>query len=193
MPVSFKNKLRRWNIAWHRDLGYFFSTLIIIYCISGIALNHIGDWNPDFIIYKKSIKLPATYTRPQVNDKLIADFSKQVEEDTYRVFDFPTDNQVKIYYDNATLHINLEKGTGAYEKVVKRHLFYETNVIHRNSLKGWKWVSDIFAVMLIIISITGLFILKGKYGFRRRGIWIMAAGLLLPLIAILLFYFATGK
>ena len=193
MATAFGNKLRRWNVAWHRDLGYFFSSLIIIYCISGLALNHVNDWNPDFIIHKEPVQLHKTYERSAVNDKVITEFGKMVNEDSYKVFDFPTNNQVKIYYDNATLHINLETGAGIYERVLKRHVFYETNVLHRNSLKGWKWVSDIFAIMLIVISITGLFILKGKYGLRQRGVWIILAGLLLPVAAITLFYYINGQ
>lgn len=191
--VSFRNKLHRWNVAWHRDLGYFFSSLIIIYCISGLALNHVNDWNPDFIIHKQTIQLPKTYTRAEVDNHLVAEFSQLVKEDNYKLYDFPTNNQVKIYYDNATLHINLENGTGNYEKLAKRHVFYESNVLHRNSLKGWKWVSDIFAIMLIVISVTGLFILKGKYGLKKRGVWIMLAGLLLPVAAIILFYYISSK
>jgi len=43
-------KLRKWNRIIHRDLGYIFFGMSIIYGLSGIALNHIGDWNPDYII-----------------------------------------------------------------------------------------------------------------------------------------------
>ena len=189
MHSPLLKKIRRWNLEWHRDLGYFFSSLIIIYAISGIALNHVNDWNPDFIIHKQTVKTPRLTTRDKVKAKNIKEFSTLVGEENYKVFDFPTNNQIKIYYDNATLHINLETGEGIYEKLTKRHVFYESNVLHRNSLNGWKWVSDIFAVMLIIISVTGLVILKGKYGFLRRGIWLMLAGLLLPVIAIILFVF----
>lgn len=192
MPILFQKKIRRWNLEWHRDLGYFFSSLIILYCISGIALNHVNDWNPDFIIHKKTVQVPKLYIRGNVDAVAIKKFSKLAGENTYKVFDFPTNNQVKIYYDNATLHINLETGIGEYEHLKKRHVFYESNVLHRNSLKGWKWVSDIFALMLITISVTGLFILKGKYGFRRRGIWIMLAGLLLPVTAILFFNYVSS-
>lgn len=188
MASPFIRKIRRLNLSWHRDLGYFFSTLIIIYCISGIALNHLNEWDPDFVIYKTSIQLPDTYTKNTINDGVISDFGKAVHEEKFKVYDFPTNNRVKIYYDNASLLVNLQTGSGQYEKITKRNFFYESNVLHRNSLKGWKWVSDIFALMLIIISITGIFILKGKYGVRRRGIWIIAAGFLLPVIAIFLFY-----
>lgn len=192
MSSPINKKIRRWNLEWHRDLGYFFSSLIIIYCLSGLALNHVNDWNPDFIINKKTIQTPKLLTRDKVDAARITEFSRIVGENKYKVFDFPTNNQVKIYYDNATLHVNLETGEGQYEQLTKRHIFYESNVLHRNSLNGWKWVSDIFAVMLIIISVTGLFILKGKYGFKRRGGWIMLCGLFIPVIALVIFYFQKG-
>lgn len=187
--ASFRLKLRRWNIAWHRDLGYFFSSLLIIYCLSGLALNHMNDWNPDFIIYKKNIQVERVYDKAAVTNDVVIKLGKLVGEETYKVYDFPTPYHVKIYYDNATLLLNLETRAGEYERLVKRHVFYEANVLHRNSLKGWKWVSDIFAIMLIIISVTGLFVLRGRYGFKRRGVWIMLSGLLLPVAAIILFYY----
>lgn len=192
MAAKWKVKLHRWSVAWHRDLGYFFSSLIIIYSISGLALNHVDDWNPDFIIQKKTIQIPKSYQRAEINNELVKSFSEQVGEKNFKLYDFPTNNQVKIYYDNASLHINLDDRTGHYERITKRPLFYESNVLHRNSLKGWKWISDIFALMLIIISITGLYILKGKYGFRRRGIWLFLAGLLLPVVAVILFYYTNS-
>lgn len=181
-----KRKIRRLNIALHRDLGYFFSSLIIGYCISGLALNHINDWNPDFIITKKEMTIPASYTKEQVNIDIINSFGALAGEDHYKVFDFPTGNQVKIYYDNASLHVNLSTKKAMYERVSRRPLFYQVNVLHRNSLKGWKWAADIFAFMLIAINFTGLFILKGKYGIAGRGKWLIAVGLVPPLIAILL-------
>lgn len=53
---------RRIVIAVHRDLGYFFTGFIIIFAVSGIALNHIDHWNPDFIIQRRtvSLKLPGS-------------------------------------------------------------------------------------------------------------------------------------
>lgn len=162
-------KLRRLNVATHRDLGYFFSSLIIIYCISGLALNHINDWNPDFIISKKTVSIGSALSGHDINKTLLARLGSLVGESRYKVYDIPVQGQLKIYYDNASLHVNFDKHSGIYEKVERRPLFYQSNVLHRNSLKGWKWVSDIFAIMLIIISVTGLFILKGKHGIGGRG------------------------
>jgi hypothetical protein len=105
------------------------------------------------------------------------------------VFDFPTNDQVKIYYKDASFHIYLDEKKGIYERVSKRHLFYEADVIHRNSLKGWKWISDIFAISLIVLTVTGLFVLKGKHGITGRGKWLIAAGFFPPLIAIIIYAF----
>lgn len=181
-----KKKIRKLNIATHRDLGYFFSSLILVYCISGIALNHVDDWNPDFILKKDTVLIEKKYTDKEVGTKEIMKFSKLVGEESYKVFDFPTSDQVKIYYNNASLHVYLNQNKAIYEQVFKRPVFYQANVLHRNSLKGWKWASDIFAFLLIVINVTGLFILKGKHGISGRGKWLIAAGTLPPVIAIVL-------
>ncbi len=179
-------KVRKLNVATHRDLGYFFSSLIIIYCISGLALNHLDDWNADFILHKETVQLNQTYERSQINAEQIQKFGTLIGQDSYKVFDFPTNDQVKIYYDNASLHIYLAEKRAIHEQVTKRPVIYQVNVIHRNSLKGWKWVSDIFAILLIVITVTGMFVLKGKHGITGRGKWWIAAGMLPPIIAIII-------
>ncbi len=179
-------KVRKLNVATHRDLGYFFSSLIIIYCISGLALNHVDDWNADFILHKETIPLNQSYERNQINAEQIQQFGALIGQESYKVFDFPTNDQVKIYYDNASLHIYLAEKRAVLEQVAKRPVFYQVNVIHRNSLKGWKWVSDIFAVLLIVITVTGLFVLKGKHGITGRGKWWIAAGIIPPVVAIII-------
>jgi len=179
--------IRRLNIVLHRDIGYFFSGLILIYCISGLALNHIDDWNPDFIIVKSTIEIPQPLTKEEVTDERIIEFGKMVGEKDYKVYDFPTPSQIKIYYDNASLLVNLETRKGTYEKVTRRPFVFQTNILHRNSIKGWKWASDVFGVMLILVNITGLFILRGKTGLIGRGKWFIAAGIVPPIVAVILF------
>jgi len=182
-------KLRRLNADLHRDIGYFLSGLIVVYCISGIALNHVNDWNPHFVIHKCTIALTNAFTKAEITDDRIAAFSALVGESKPRVHDFPTEDQVKIYYDNASLHIDFVAKTGTYERVHRRPLIYQTNVLHRNSLKGWKWASDIFAVLLVFITVSGWFMLKGKNGLSGRGKWFIAAGIVPPVAAIIIFQF----
>lgn len=182
-PPSLR-KIRRFNIVTHRDVGYFFSSLIIVYCLSGIALNHINEWNPDFIILKDTVDLGRPYTREEIKQSEIKEFSAKIGEANYKIYDFPTRDQVKIYFDNASLHVYLGEGIGIYERVTRRPIIYQSNILHRNNIKGWKWFSDIFAVFLILINLTGIFILKGKHGLLGRGKWLIAAGALPPLIAL---------
>lgn len=182
MAARKYTKLRKLNIATHRDLGYFFSTLIVVYCLSGLALNHIDEWNPDFLIAKKDMVISSSL-QPTVIDKAIIDsLGRMVGESKYKVYDVPTKGQVKVYYDNASFHVNFDTHKGLYEQVARRPVFYHSNILHRNSVKGWKWFADVFAVLLIVLNITGLFILKGKQGITGRGKWLIAAGLLPPII-----------
>jgi len=180
-------KIWKLNSVLHRDLGYFLSGLIFVYCLSGIALNHLNDWNPDFVIHKRTITLPQVYTKSEINDERIAEFSALVGESKPKVHDFPTADRLKIYYDNASLLVDLSAKTGEYESVQRRPLIYHVNVLHRNSLKGWKWASDVFALVLIFVVVSGWFMLKGKNGIRGRGKWLIAAGILPPVVALILF------
>src|SRR5689334_7220434 len=113
-------KMRRLNIATHRDLGYFFSSLILVYCISGLALNHVDDWNPDFVLTKDTIGIEKTYNISEINTAQIQEFGKLRGEEKYKVYDFPTSDQVKIYYENASMHIYLSQNIAIYEHVARR-------------------------------------------------------------------------
>ena len=50
-------KLRRLIIATHRDVGYFFAGLTVIYAVSGVAVNHIDDWNPNYVIRREVVEI----------------------------------------------------------------------------------------------------------------------------------------
>ncbi len=183
MKTLSSKKPKRLVKVLHRDFGFFFSGLIIIYCISGLALNHIDDWNPDFVIEKKRVEIPQIIMNKKISRDQVIEFGKKVGEVNYKLYDFPTPAQVKIYYDNASLLIDLTSGSGIYERVLRRPIFYQSNILHRNSLKGWKWAADVFAVMLIAISVTGLLIFRGKNGISGRGKWLIIAGMLPPVMA----------
>ena len=179
--------LRRWNHATHRDLGFALSGLILVYSLSGVALNHIDDWNPDFLVLKRNVQLDRPYSRAELTPEVLDGFGRLVGEGHFKIQDFPSATKVKLYYDNATMLVDLASGEGAYERVARRPLFFEANLLHRNSIDGWKWISDAFAVLLIALVITGLFILRGPKGILGRGKWWIGAGMLPPLAALLLF------
>ena len=81
--------------------------------------------------------------------------------------------------------IDLGTGKGILEKIRRRPLFYEVNFLHYNPGKLWTWFSDIFSGALVLLAITGLFILRGKNGITGRGAWLTIAGLIVPILFLL--------
>jgi hypothetical protein len=85
------------------------------------------------------------------------------------------------------VQINTETGEGIVEKISKRPLFFQVNFLHYNPGKWWKYFSDIYCISLIIVTITGLFLVKGRNGITKRGAILTIIGIILPII-FLFFY-----
>lgn len=81
--------------------------------------------------------------------------------------------------------LSLKDGRGVRETIRRRPLFYQVNILHLNPEKWWKIFSDLFAVGLVTIALTGLFVARGRQGILGRGKWLAGAGLLVPLAAML--------
>lgn len=182
-------KLRKLIRVLHRDLGYFFFGLSIIYAVSGIALNHIRDFNPNYSINHYNIQLDTPINTDEVDETWIIDVLEEFEiKRDYKNFYFPTDSLVKVFLKNANLSINTNDGYGLLETIDKRPILNQMNFLHYNPGVWWKWFSDIFCIAWIIISITGLFIIKsGKHSIKRRGaIWTIA-GIIVPILFLILY------
>jgi hypothetical protein len=52
-----KRSWRLWFRVIHRDLGFLIFGLTVIYAISGITLNHINDFNPNYSIDSRQLEL----------------------------------------------------------------------------------------------------------------------------------------
>lgn len=181
--------IRKLNRAIHRDLGYFFFGLSIIYAISGIALNHLRDFNPNYRIQHYDLEVPAPINHDMVNDDWIKSLLTEYDiKMDYKKFYFPTDDQVKIFLKNGNLSINMSTGVGLLETITKRPVLNQVNFLHYNPGIWWKWFSDIFCVAWIIISISGLFVIKsGKHSIKRRGALWTIAGIIVPILFLILY------
>lgn len=183
-------KLRKLNRDLHRDLGYLFFALTVIYSLSGIALNHLDDWNPNYIIRSQEISVDVTgknlkkLTRGQV----ITYLKEIAPGEKYRNHYFPEENIMKIFIKDGNIQLDINTGEGLVETIKRRPLLHVANYLHYNPRKWWTWVSDIFAGSLILLAITGLFILKGKNGITGRGAWLTAIGIIIPVVFLLLYY-----
>lgn len=182
-----KIKWRKWNRAVHRDFGYLFFGMTIIYALSGIAINHLNDWNPNYVVDLTHFNVEVPFN---TSEKAIKEILFEIDDDLiYRKHYSPNDNFVKIFVKNGTATINKITGEGLVEITRPRLLFKPMNYLHYNPVIWWTWVSDIFAGGLIIIAISGLFILKGKAGITGRGAWLTILGIIIPLIFLFIYYY----
>lgn len=180
-------KWRKWNNIFHRDLGYLAVGLTIIYSVSGIAVNHVADWNPSYNIEHQSFHIDVSTvqsppTESDISQIVSASGLTGTVESTFMI----SSDQIRIFLENQTLDVNLKTGDAELETINKRAILQEFNAMHLNHPKKlWTWMADIYAVVLIILAVTGLFVLKGKKGITGRGAWLTGLGILIPLI----FYF----
>ncbi len=180
--------LYKLNKSLHRDLGYLAVGMIIIYALSGIAINHRNDWNPNYIINRKSFGLGEKILKQNVNQNLINKIlEKTGENGAYKNHYFPSEDIMRIFINGGNISVNLETGDCELETIRNRPIFKEVNLLHYNPGKIWTYFSDIFCIILIFLGISGMFVLKGKYGLVWRGAILTAIGIILPLL-LLLYY-----
>ena len=181
-------KWRKWNRAVHRDFGYFFFGMVIIYSLSGIAINHVDDWNPNFVVTAEefTISPPAQKPTKQELKKLIEITG---EADNYKSHYFPEDGYVKVFIKDGTIYMNLDSGNGLVEKTKRRAIFREVNYLHYNPIKYWTWFSDIFAGALIILALSGILIPRGGNGITARGAWMVTLGILIPIVYLFIYFY----
>ncbi len=184
-------KLRKLNRAIHRDLGYFFFGMCIIYGLSGIALNHRHHWNPSYIVTQKSFSLKPPGEEITDNRDMAMHFLEQLDrEDEFRTSLRSGDN-LRVFIRDGNMTINMYSGEGSLETIRPRPVFRQVNFLHYNTPRRlWTWFADFYAGGLILMAVTGLFILRGKNGITGRGAWLTGAGILIPLA--LLFYYLNG-
>ena len=183
-------KWRRVVRILHRDVGYVAAALTIIFSISGIAVNHIEDWNPNYVVEKTVINIDpikdSVYTADVARVHVITQLNITDSIKThFRTSPF----EIDIFLEGKTISANLKTGVVSIETIKKRAVFKKMNFLHLNTPKKlWTWVSDIFAVSLILLAITGLFMIKGKKGFKGRGKWLFVLGMLIPIFFLLIYY-----
>lgn len=175
---------RKINRAIHRDLGYFFFGMCIIYGLSGIALNHRHHWNPNFIIRQEAFQLEIPQDVTTERELVLQILDQVHERDSYKTH-LISGSHMRIFINGGTVNVNMGTGDAQLETIRKRPVFNQINFLHYNSpRKLWTWFSDLFAAGLIILAFSGLFILKGKTGFARRGVYFVATGILIPLVLL---------
>jgi hypothetical protein len=180
------NKINFRNL--HRDLGYFYIGLIVSFAFSGLMMNHRDSWHPEkYTTETKSItaKLPE---ESKITEEFAKDLGAQLGiDDKFRRHNIKKET-LKISFEHHDVEIDLKTGKGEIVSFIKTPIISQTMKLHKSTSNFWIYYSDIFAISLIVIALTGTIMIKaGKFSWKNRGWKLAVAGVVFPLLFLILF------
>jgi len=182
-PVVTRRKwlLRPWVRAIHRDAGYFGVGLTLVYALSGLAVNHIADWDPSFRQISRTHQVPGPLPgEAEGASKRVLD-ALAIREAPREVYAAGED-AVDIVFDRRTLHVTPSTGKVIEEGQSPRLFLRAANWLHLNrGKKAWTYVADTYAFILLYLALSGLFMIPGRKGLLGRGAIIAALGAAVPI------------
>ena len=187
-PTQRRRKLnfRPWLRALHRDIGYFAVGLTIVYAISGLAVNHLKDWDPNFKqvsrTHQLALPLPSE-DATAAKSALQALGVQEAPREVYRA----SDTQLDIVFDQRTFHVDTTNGVVHEEGQAARPLLRLANWLHLNrGKKAWTYIADSYAVFLLFLALSGLFMIPGRKGLLGRGALVALLGAAVPIAYVVL-------
>jgi hypothetical protein len=179
MPKNWRGWLR----AIHRDTGYVAVGFTLIYALSGLAINHIKDWDPNFHSSERTLTIapiPAEASDADAVARVTSAVGLGKPDDVYRAGD-----EVRLGYSDGTQVTAVGEQVTVQQRS-SRFFLRVANWLHYNrGKKAWTYVADVYAVMLLYLAISGLFMIKGKLGLKWRGALLVSAGIAVPLCYVL--------
>ena len=183
------SKIRKWSRILHRDVSYLFAGMILIYALSGILMNHRGDLNPHYSVDRQEYKVTTDLSdKAKIDKALVLTLLEPLGEvENYTKHYFPKGGEMKVFLKGGSnLVINTQTGDAVYERLERRPLLSDMVKLHYNPGRWWTTFSDIFAVCLILITLTGLVMVKGSKGFWGRGGILFIIGIVIPVLFLML-------
>lgn len=181
-------KFRKICRLLHRDLSYFFAGVTLVYAISGFTLNHKRDFNSDYDIKQKSYMVDGHFPKMQedfTQAYVLGLLEPLGEASQYTKHYFPSENEMKVFLKGgSSLVVDMQTGEALYESVKLRRVLNMFNRLHYNPNRNWTIFSDIFVLALVVITLTGVVMVKGPKGLWGRGGIELVLGLLIPLLLV---------
>ena len=180
--LNFRPKLR----ALHRDIGYFAVGLTIVYASSGLAVNHLKDWDPNFKQVNRTHQLALPLPGEDDAAAKSALGSLGVHETPREVYRASA-TQLDLVFDQRTYHVDTTSGVVHEEGQAARPLLRVANWLHLNrGKKAWAYVADGYAIFLLFLAFSGLFMIPGRKGLFGRGALVALLGAAVPISYVLL-------
>jgi hypothetical protein len=157
-------------------------SLTLAYALSGLAVNHIDDWNPSYRFSERAVDIGPLPAGTLAEREAFVVEKLALDRRTVRGHYQETEHELRIFLtDGQEARLDMRTGRGQLKTLATRLVLFEVNSLHLNNLKGlWTWVADLFAIALIVLAITGVTMMKGDRGITGRGKYFIAAGLTVP-------------
>jgi len=154
---------RSWTRAIHRDLGHLAVGLTAVYALSGLAVNHIADWDPNFVNYERTLELgPLSGSDEAIAAQVLA--------------------KLDVVLEQRTVHVDTSTGRVVDEGQRPRLLLRAANWLHLNrGKKSWTLIADAYAAGLLLLAVTGMVMLPGRKGLLGRGGVLVLIGVAIPI------------
>ncbi len=184
-----KRRWRAWLRSIHRDVGYLAVGLTFIYALSGIAINHIGSWNPNFAVETET-HVVATPIPADDEEAAALHVTKAlgIDEEPSEFF-FESDEELEINFTEKQRRLVVDVTTGKVTETYQKERFFlrVANWLHYNRGKAaWTYIADGYAAFLLFLALSGMFMLKGRKGILGRGALLIAAGAAVPILYVTL-------
>jgi uncharacterized protein len=171
----------------HRDFGYFYLGLIVSFASSGLLMNHRQSWHPEkYTVQTKAITIKNKIDKKSFTDDAAKEIAKSLAiDDKFRRQNIK-EGKLRISFEKNDLEIDLTTSKGELVTFTKTPIIGHAMQLHKNTNNWWIIYSDIFAISLIFIAISGSFILgKTRNSFSSRGWRLTALGLIVPLFFLI--------
>jgi len=177
---------RHWNNALHRDIGFLCIGLTLVYAISGVAVNHISQWNPSYRVERIETNIGPVSGNPTDADTIRSILARLDEtgklDSSYR----PDPYSLQLFVDGRSILIDLGTGHVVHDRAIPRPVLREMNFLHLNHpKKSWTWVADVYAAALGFLAISGMLMIRRKS--MHRGVVLTGIGFVIPLLFLVLY------
>jgi hypothetical protein len=166
----------------HRELGFLAVGLTIVYALSGLAVNHAHHWDANYerVREPRTIEAPGTGPTAEVQPLVLERLGVDAPlKGTWRA----SETLLQVFVEGGQYDVNLATGEVIEHGFAKRPVFFDVNFMHLNSGKApWTGIADAYAGILLVLALTGPWLINGSKGLRGRGGILMAIGIALPLV-----------
>ena len=201
--ADWRASLRRKSAKTARWLHIYLSMvsfgIVLFFAVTGLTLNH-PDWFAGSVKTRQSqgsvdpaLLQPSGATEPDTGGLVKSLRTREhlhgtVAADDLRVDDSEISFSYKAPGYSADVIIDRQQGTYSVTEV-RNGFVAVLNDLHkgRDSGKAWGWMIDVSAVLLTLVSLTGLIILWFIYKRRTSGLLIGVVGAALCLLAYEIF------